>query len=242
MQYKSLWAPKDFIISIPDIMKLKTKEEHKRMCVSYFKGALGYFFLSQVDMRTAEPCVAAFSPGARQTKLCAVMQDDTPAEMRGKTIARAFVTSLITGFVFVLFKWGAVGRGSSLSLICSSVCEINGQTSHLLGTYGPLTKHVVGEKVVYIRASTFCNSSASVHFACICQPSQEESVDVFEDEARTENPRGVKCTWEAGEERACNWVPCICSEFWDMPAGTGMGSWLLPPVRSKAVSKQMIRG
>lgn len=85
-------------------MKLKTKEEHKRMCVSYFKGALGYFFLSQVDMRTAEPCVAAFSPGARQTKLCAVMQDDTPAEMRGKTIARAFVTSLITGFVFVLFK------------------------------------------------------------------------------------------------------------------------------------------
>lgn len=207
-----------------------------------FQRGTGLFFLSQVDMRTAEPCVAAFSPGARQTKLCAVMQGDTPAEMRGKTIDRAFVTSLITGFVFVLFKWGAVGRGSSLSLICSSVCEINGQTSHLLGTYGPLTKHVVGEKVLYIRASTFCNSSASVHFACICQPSQEESVDVFEDEARTENPRGVKCTWEAGEEKACNWVPCICSEFWDMPAGTGMGSGLLPPVRSKAVSKQMIRG
>lgn len=64
----------------------------------------GLFFLSQVDMRTAEPCVAAFSPEARQTKLCAVMQGDTPAEMRGKTIDRAFVTSLITGFVFVLFK------------------------------------------------------------------------------------------------------------------------------------------
>lgn len=175
-------------------------------------------------MRTAEPCVAAFSPGARQTKLCAVMQGDTPAEMRGKTIDRAFVTSLITGFVFVLFKWGAVGRGSSLSLICSSVCEINGQTSHLLGTYGPLTKHVAGEKVLHIRASTFCNSSASVHFACICQPSQEESVDVFEDEARTENPRGVKCTWEAGEEKACNWVPvyaassgiCLLGQVWDL--------------------------
>lgn len=191
------------------------------MCVSCFTGL---FFLSQVDMRTAEPCVAAFSPGARQTKLCAVMQGDTPAEMRGKTIDRAFVTSLITGFVFVLFKWGAVGRGSSLSLICSSVCEINGQTSHLLRTYGPLAKHVAGEKVLYIRASTFCNSSASVHFACICQPSQEESVDVFKDEAARRIHEAWSVPGKLGRKRHATESPvyaassgiCLLGQVWDL--------------------------
>lgn len=68
------------------------------------KGHRGILFLSQVDARTAEPYLAALNPGARHTKLCAVMQVDTPAEMRGGTVDRAFVTSLITGLVFVLFE------------------------------------------------------------------------------------------------------------------------------------------
>lgn len=42
--------------------------------------------------------------GACQNKFSAIMEGDTPAEMRGETIDGAFVTSLITGLVFVLFK------------------------------------------------------------------------------------------------------------------------------------------
>lgn len=41
--------------------------------------------------------------GARQNELGAIMQGDALAKMRGETIDRAFVTSLITGLVLVLF-------------------------------------------------------------------------------------------------------------------------------------------
>lgn len=62
-----------------------------------------------------------------------------------------------------------MGRGSSLSLICSCFCETNDLTSHLPGIYPPLTKCMDGERVLNIRVSVAYDKSvctpASVPFA-----------------------------------------------------------------------------
>lgn len=154
-------ALKDFFISIPDIMKLKTQEQRSRSAVFISQRGKGVF--SRVDMRTPQPELAASCCGARQSKLCAVMQGDTPAETtRGMDIA--FVTSLITDPVFVSFKWGALGRCSSLRLICPRFCEMNGPTSHLPRISSSPTTCTAGEEVLNIRASVAYDKSVCACF------------------------------------------------------------------------------
>lgn len=96
MQHESRRALKDFIISAADIMRLKTKDD--LLPLGGAEQFLAEWMRGRLNPRS-QPRVRS----TRQNKLCGVMRGDVAAEMSGETIDGAFVPSLITGVVFVVF-------------------------------------------------------------------------------------------------------------------------------------------
>lgn len=141
-------------------------------------------------------------------------------------------------------------------------CEMNGLTSPSSQDLSSSNKMQGKEReVLNIRVSVADDKSvctpASVHFCKkqTCHPSHAETEDVFEREALrgeyvrrevylgSEEGKGAPLTARCFNIPSSSPPPpplsAVCT---DMPAGTGMGSVLLPPLRSTVVSKEMIHG
>lgn len=171
------------------------------------------------------------------------MQGDRAVEMRRETIDRAFVTSLIIGLVFVLFEWGALGGSSSLSVVCSCFCEMNGLASHHLGFYPRLTKFMEGDKALNVKRAYILYMCLGVFWkkqTCLLSQAMMSSkstrceVYLRSEEGKGGAPLAARCL-----NIPTHPPPLSLHAVQICLAGTGMSSAFVA-VKSTAVSKEMI--